>query len=83
MSRNENERWVEEYERAIHELDPRKLEERIMTARLAINRRLEDLEIDGDRRGVRQKIKDAMHRLQILDRTNHILGNTSASGQDY
>ena len=82
MSRNENERWVEVYERAIHELDPRKLEERITTVRLAINRRLEDLEIDGDRPGERQKIKDAMHRLQILDRTNHILGNTSASSQE-
>jgi hypothetical protein len=51
MSRPENERWVELYERAIHKLDPRKLEERITTARPAINRRLEDLEIDGDRRG--------------------------------
>jgi hypothetical protein len=66
----------------MHELDPQKLEERIMTARLAINRRLEDLKIDGDRRGERQEIEDAMHRLQTLDRTNHFLGNMSASGQE-
>ena len=78
MFTKEHQRWIELYAGAIVELDPQKLEERIVATKLAIQRRLEHLETGREDHEERRQIGDAIHCLQTLERTNRTSGQKSA-----
>lgn len=63
--------WQREYEASLHELDPRRLFERVHSAEAAIFNRLQELAQNpegADHRAERQAITDALSALRVLKR---------------
>jgi hypothetical protein len=73
--------WQEAYEAAMLELNPTKLPQRILFARYAISKRVEELQ--EDHLGTpeeRQAISDALHGLNVLER--ELQGNECKGRQE-
>ncbi len=64
--------WERLYEQALLELDPLKLENKVVVAETAVRKRLEELGTNGDRSSQRQsfaerhKLEDALFSLRCL-----------------
>ena len=68
MFASEDKSWFEVYKAAMLELDPRKLPERIVAAKEAVQLRLKEIQGDTDHHAERQQIEDALSSLRILER---------------
>jgi hypothetical protein len=66
VSNQENENWEESYRLAALEVDVRKMPERILTAKHAIARRLEEIESNNERREERKRLDHALDTLKAL-----------------
>lgn len=68
MLASEDKPWFQVFKAAMLELDARKLPERIVAAKEAVQSRLRDLQGDSDHHAERQQIEDALNSLRVLER---------------
>ena len=60
--------WFQFYKAAVLELDPRKLPERVVAAKDAVQLRLKEIEGDSNHHAERRQIEDALNNLRTLER---------------
>lgn len=68
MLASEDKSWFEVYKAAVLEVDPRKLPERVVAAKEAVQLRLKEIQGDTDHHTERQQIEDALNNLRTLER---------------
>ena len=62
--------WREPYQRALLELDQKKLRDQIASAETAISNRLQAIAGDSNHRAERQAIADALSSMRVLKRNS-------------
>jgi hypothetical protein len=70
VAETEDGNWRDSYQQALLELDPARLSQKVLDAEAAIFRRLQQLSVDGQAKGVhkeeRMAINDAIANLRVL-----------------